>query len=495
MKKVISGNELYDNMTKAINLICSTVKTTLGPKGCNVIIDESNLSPYITNDGVTIANNICSDDEVINAILTITKEASIKTNNDVGDGTTSTLVLLEKIFNEGLKEIKCGKNPMILKKELHEDLEDIILEINKYNKKPSNDDLLKIATISGGNNKIGENVTKSYLKSNEIEIIEDTETYIEEINGYTFDTIIASPYFFTYNKELSYNNSCIILFHNDICSTEEIANILNYTINNDRSLILVANDYSENFINETINLYLDSDIKICLLKNPEYGIRRYQLYEDLKAITKANITNDIITINDIGTINTIKINNENTNIMFTYDNDIKNRIKEITKSGFDEYYISQKLAMFTSSLIKIHISANTDTERKEMKMRYDDALCAIREAKNGIIPGSGLILYQISDKCKNKIFKNSLSAILDQILYNAGLDENKIKDYIKSNNFQKIYNIINDMYESVDDTSVLDPTSVVINSLVNATSIASMLLTTTSIIVNEHIETHYTNEI
>ena len=181
--------------------------------------------------------------------------------------------------------------------------------------------------------------------------------------------------------------------------------------------------------------------------------------------------------------------------MFTYDNDIKNRIKEITKSGFDEYYISQKLAMFTSSLIKIHISANTDTERKEMKMRYDDALCAIREAKNGIIPGSGLILYQISNKCKNKIFKNSLSAILDQILYNAGLDENKIKDYIKSNNFQKIYNIINDMYESVDDTSVLDPTSVVINSLVNATSIASMLLTTTSIIVNEHIETHYTNEI
>ena len=162
MKKVISRNELYDNMTEAINLLCSTVKTTLGPKGCNVIIDESNLSPYITNDGVTIANNICSDDEVINAILTITKEASIKTNNDVGDGTTSTLVLLEKIFNEGLKEIKCGKNPMILKKELHEDLEDIILEINKYNKKPSNDDLLKIATISGGNNKIGENVTKSY---------------------------------------------------------------------------------------------------------------------------------------------------------------------------------------------------------------------------------------------------------------------------------------------------------------------------------------------
>jgi len=207
MKKVINGEDLKIKMKNAIDLLCNTVKTTLGPKGNNIIIDHSDFTPFITNDGVTIAKNIESDDVVINTILELAKEATIRTNENVGDGTTTTLVLLQSIFDEGLKAIDKGVSPIILKRELDELLKEIVLRIESKSRKPKNSELLNIAQVSANGKEIGEIVFEVYSKikdRNSITIKEGIDkTVVNYLKGYTFDTIIASEYFFSEEKEIT----------------------------------------------------------------------------------------------------------------------------------------------------------------------------------------------------------------------------------------------------------------------------------------------------
>ena len=474
MKKIVSGNLLKEKIIEGINLLCDTVKTTLGPKGSNIIIDHSMFSPFITNDGVTIAENIESDDELLNTILTLTKEASIKTNELVGDGTTTTLVLLQSIYNEGVKKINEGINPILLKNELNIELENIIKLIEKESRLPSNENLKQIAKISGSSNTISNIVSEAYKNvsdKNEINLIEnDNEnTYLEILNGYQFETLIASPYFFRQNSTISYNNPQILLINNNLSDIYTVENVSNEIINKDIPLVIFANDYSDNFINEILSLYFDNKARIVLLKNPEYGNKKHIFYEELNKISNATIITKIneILLTDLGTINKIKIDTDNTIINFKQNKLSVNNI--------------------STSTANIYIGAKTTLERRELKMRFDDAISATNEAKKGIIPGSGIILYKISETLKDdNIFKNALKSPLIQILYNSGLDEESIISNLKNSNFNTTYNIITECYEDIKNTSVIDPTSVVINSLKNAVSISSMLLTTTSLIINEH---------
>lgn len=474
MKKIIRGNDLRNKVMEGINLLCDTVKETLGPKGSNVIIDHSMLSPFITNDGVTIAENIESDDEILNTILTLTKESSIKTNELVGDGTTTTLVLLQSIYNEGIKKINEGVNPILLKKEISSNLDDIIRLIEIESKKPTKENLKDIAKVSGGSETIATIVSEAYKKVenkksiNLIEI-EKNQIYMEILNGYIFETLIASPYFFKNKKQIEYNNPQILLINNILVEIYSLENILNESINNDSPLIIIANDYSETFINEILSMYFDNKLKVILLKNPEYGINKNKLFEELNKISNAKIITNInnITLADLGHINKIIINNENTIINFLEKDDIKLNNFEPT--------------------INIYVGATTTLERKELKMRFEDAICATFESKQGILPGSGITLYKISEKLPNtNILKNALKTPLSQILLNSGLDPNEIIFELQKNKFNKIYNVISDKYENINETHIIDPTSVIINSLKNASSIASMLLTTTSLIINEY---------
>ena len=269
MKKVISGNELYDNMSNAINILCSTVKSTLGPICNNVIIDHSNFSPFITNDGVTIAENITSENEVINTILELAKEASIKTNENVGDGTTTTLVLLESIFNLGLNLIRNGMKPMKLKNDLISELDNIIKDINLKSRKANNKDLINIAINSANDIEIGKIVSDAYSKvkdKNAINIVEyDIPlTRIEYLKGYCFETILASPYFLYNNTEIKYTNSKILLVNSILDDINVLSLIFNEVIKNNNSLIIIANDYEENFINQVLSLKLDNNLNIVL---------------------------------------------------------------------------------------------------------------------------------------------------------------------------------------------------------------------------------------
>ena len=505
MKKVITGKELYDCEEKAIALLCGTVKKTLGPRGSNAIIDHSLMNPFITNDGVTIARNIESEDERINTILTLAKEASIKTDETVGDGTTTTLVLLESLFKSGLAKIKDGLNPYLLKNELDEALENIIEEIKKESKTPTEENYYNIASIAASNKNIGKLITRMYLKVGsaiKIEESKTSETYTKIINGYSFEPLLASPYFFNNTNEIIYKNSLILIMLKEVNEIGEISEIINYTIEKRIPLVILATDYTEEVINEVLSLNLSKITNVTLLKLPEYGLHQMEVLKDLEIISNAKIakSSDELSLNNLGKCEEIKItkelatinNNLQSKVIKRYINNLKEKISTID-DDFELEFQSNRLSKLTNGIGIIYVGATTTTEAREKKMRFDDAFCALNCAANGIIPGSGLILLKIKENLEAKnngsiILKEALDKPFMQILENVGINPSNIYNKIKASDFNIIYNVFENKFETISKTKVIDPTTVVITSLKNAVSIAGMLLTTTSLIINEQQE-------
>lgn len=501
LKKVISGEELYKKMEEAINILCNTVKSTLGPKGANVIINKSTFSPFITNDGVTIAESIESDDMVTNTILELAKESSIKTNEVVGDGTTTTLVLLQSIFNNGLKLINKGVNPLKLKKELDNSLIDIAERINSLSREPNDSELKNIAIVSANDNYIGEIISEVYLKIKNKDAIfikenNKNETVINYLKGYIINSNLASNYFLKELKEVVYENPYILLIDDYLENIEDIACVINFILQNNSSLVILAKEYSESVINEILSLKIDNNINIFLLRNPEYGINQISVLKDLSIIASAKIIEKIefINISDLGKVENIKISNENIVLNYKMNSNINERIEELKRDiniTEDKDSINRRLAMFTTGMAEIIIGGNTTTERREKKMRYDDALCAISAADKGVLPGSGLVFLKISkelDKINygDIILKEALKMPFSQIMFNGGFDSDEILKKVEDSGYKIIYNLNTLEYENINNTNILDATSVVLNSLTSAVSIAGMLLSTTSIIINEH---------
>ena len=505
MKKVITGKELYDCEEKAIALLCGTVKKTLGPRGSNAIIDHSLMNPFITNDGVTIARNIESEDERINTILTLAKEASIKTDETVGDGTTTTLVLLESLFKSGLAKIKDGLNPHLLKNELDEALENIIEEIKKESKIPTEENYYNIASIAASNKNIGKLITRMYLKVGsaiKIEESKTSETYTKIINGYSFEPLLASPYFFNNTNEIIYKNSLILIMLKEVNEIGEISEIINYTIEKRIPLVILATDYTEEVINEVLSLNLSKITNVTLLKLPEYGLHQMEVLKDLEIISNAKIakSSDELSLNNLGKCEEIKItkelatinNNLQSKVIKRYIINLKEKISTID-DDFELEFQSNRLSKLTNGIGIIYVGATTTTEAREKKMRFDDAFCALNCAANGIIPGSGLILLKIKENLETKnngsiILKEALDKPFMQILENVGINPSNIYNKIKASDFNIIYNVFENKFETISKTKVIDPTTVVITSLKNAVSIAGMLLTTTSLIINEQQE-------
>lgn len=503
MKKIIKEKELQEKMKEAIAILCDPVKKTLGPVGNNAIIDHSTFSPFITNDGVTIAKNIESDDTVINTILELAKEASIKTDETVGDGTTTTLVLLESIFLDGLETIKNGKKAIHLKNELNEALLKLIPLIRKKSRKPYKKDFLHIACISANDFEIGKTISDTFLKvkdKNAIRLVDNdkNETHTIYYEGYCFPTNIASLYFLTTNA-IFLEDCYTLLINNVIDNLEEIALLLNPILEKNKNLIIVANDYGDTFINAILSLYLEEHKNIILFKNPEYGENQLTFLQDLSFLGNCQIIHNFenINANFLGKLQMVEIAKEETRIHFSKTPEIKKYKKRIEKdlvqytSLVDKEYHKKRIAMFSHGLAEIKIGGNTETEIREKHMRFQDAALALEASKNGILPGCGVTFLEIKEEFSantdgEKILRNALEKPFIQILENAGIEQTKIKEEIKKNNFKKIFNVSKNAYENELDTSVLDPTEVVINSLVNACSIASLLLTTSNLIINEY---------
>ena len=512
MKKVIMGEELYDCEEQAVELLCGTVKKTLGPRGSNAIIDHSLMSPFITNDGVTIARNIESEDERINTILTLAKETSIKTDETVGDGTTTTLVLLESIFKSGLAKIKDGINPHILKNELDNALESVLDKIKKESKIPSEENYYDIASIAASDKNIGKLLTSLYLRLKsgsaiKIEESKTSETYTKIINGYSFEPILASPYFFNNTNEITYKNCLILIMTKEVNEIEEISEIINYTIEKRIPLVILATDYSEEVINEVLSLNFNKITNVTLLKLPEYGLHQMDVLKDIEIISKAKMikASDELSLNNLGKCEEIKItkelaiisNNLKSEAIKRHINKLKERVKTID-DDFELEFLNNRLAKLTNGIGIIYVGATTTTEAREKKMRFDDALCALKSATKGIIPGSGLILLKIKENLETKnngstILKEALDKPFRQILENIGINQSKIYNKIKENNFNIIYDALENKFEPISKTKVIDPTNVVIATLKNAVSIAGMLLTTSSLIINEFKENNNYN--
>lgn len=503
MRKVISGKELEEKMTEAINLLCNTVKKTLGPKGNNIIIDHSSFTPFITNDGVTIAQNIESDDEAINTILQIAKEAAIKTNEIVGDGTTTTLVLLQSIYNSSMEYIRNGENPIILKKELDIILKQIIEKLSNYKIKPTKEMLNKIAQISANDEEIGNLVSKVYnyvenKSSILIKEVDQNSLKYTHLKGYILDTCVASPYFFKNNSEMSFKNAYVLVFNNDLNDINEIGNIINFMMEKNKSFVIFANDFSQSFINDTLSLYLNEQINTCLLKISEYGIKKNDIEKDLEVITNGKVIQNSsnLTIENLGIVKNIYINKDSSRIDFSFNKNIKNYITNIKKEEkrnqdtYEKEFYLKRLSMFTKGIVQLEIGAPTKIELREKRMRLDDAICAIFSAKDGVLPGSSIPLLKIADEINkdsiaSKILAQALIKPFEQIMENAGENKDEIKIAIKEKKFELVYNIHSQEYEEFNNTNVLDSFLVTTYSLINACSIASMLITTTSLIINE----------
>lgn len=517
MKKIISGEKLEDKMQEAINLLCDTVKVTLGPKGRNVIIDHSDFSPFITNDGVTIAENISSDDQVLNTILEIAKEASINTNENIGDGTTTTLVLLQGIFNECLKYIRKGENPIILKSNLKNSVDRIIQMLDNLKLEETEERKRSLAIISANDENIGNLVNEIFKKVKTKEAININEVNFEELNvsylqGYFLDITLASSYFL--NDELSKNlNNVYLLVINDCLNDiEKISEILNDIIKNNRNLLIVAKDFDEYFIQQIVSLNLSEGLNCYLLKINDYGIHERIIQQDLQVISNAKIVESLNSIksSNLGFIKSAKISKDLLQVSYDknkvieeYIKNIKEDIKKL-KDDFELSFYQKRLAMFTSGLANITIGSQTKIECKEKRMRLEDSICVLDSLKNGILPGSGISLLYISENMiiysnSDKIIKEAFAKPFEQILINSGVDHKKIRNEIFNKRFKYLYNILNEKLEKISNTKVIDSYNVVLNCILNACSIASMLITTNSLVINEYREKkgamNYYNEI
>lgn len=501
MRKVIVGEELKNKMKEAIDLLCNTVKVTLGPKGSNIIIDHSEFSPFITNDGVTIAENVESDDEAINTILELAKESTIRTNESVGDGTTTTLVLLQSIFNEGLKFIEKGVSPIILKKELDDLAKEVIYKIKLKSRKPKSKELLNIAQISANDKEIGKIVFEVYSKikdKNSISIKEGSiDTLVNYLMGYTFDTIVASEYFFTEEKEINYKSPYILISDSSLEDIEELSDILNKIYKDNKSLVIIANDYGDMFINEMLSLVLNHNYNIILLKTPEYGIKQMNILKDIESISLGKIVSSDFNFNVLGVAKNIKINKDRSTIEFIFNDKVRDRIqvlKDELKKETDSYekeFYNRRISMLKRGTAEIIVGAPTKTERREKIMRFEDALCSLESSKDGILVGGGMSLFEIGMSLEetnsaSTILKSSLISPIKQIINNSGLKEDPIISEIVNSKFDKIFNAQTENFEFVKGTKILDSKEVVVNSFINAISIAGMLLTTTSLVINEN---------
>ena len=508
MKKLVNKKELRDKMNIAIDMI-SSVKVTLGPKGENVIINQSLCSPFITNDGVTIASNIESDDVVVNTILELAKEASIKTLETAGDGTTTTLVFLEELYKEGIKLIDEKINPIIIKEQLNTEAQKVVNLLEKYSKKPTKKELLDIAITSSNDIEIGKNICDAYLKVKDKDLIDIKETNnrsttINYVKGYSFDTCIASYYYFKENV-IKMDDVYVLITNKVIDEIYEIEDILNVIIKDNKNLVVIADDYSDNFVNQMVSMYLDDNVSVVLLKNSSYGDAKNDFLVDIANISLGKIQNGNYRFEDLGLVRKVKIDKDKTILNFLNNAKVKDEILSIRHSlseclsDYERSNLKSRLSMLSTGNVEILVGGITSTEIREKKMRYEDAKEAINDAYSGVLPGFGVIYLKISEELEDinygsHLIKKCLRKPILELINNSGLDFDIISTIINKN-YKELYNIKENCFEDINNTSVLDSKQVAKEAFLNAVSIAGMLLTTSCLIINEYNEKNNNNDL
>ncbi len=520
-KEIKYGAEARKSLETGVNQLADTVKVTLGPKGRNVVLDKSFGAPLITNDGVTIAKEIELEDAFENMGAQLVKEVATKTNDVAGDGTTTATVLAQAMINEGMKNLAAGANPIILRKGMKKATEEAVKAISKMSSKVNGkDQIAKVAAISAGDEEVGNMVADAMEKvSNDgVITIEESKTMMTELDlveGMQFDRGYISAYMATDmdKMEAVLDDPYVLITDKKIANIQDILPVLEQIVQSGAKLLIIAEDVEGEALTTLIVNKLRGTFNVVAVKAPGYGDRRKEMLKDIAILTGGQVISEELglelkdtTMDMLGRAKSVKIQKENTVIVDGEGNkdDIQARIAQIrtqieeTTSDFDREKLQERLAKLAGGVAVIRVGAATETEMKEGKLRMEDALNATRAAvEEGIIAGGGSAYIHASkevaklvatlegdEKTGANIILKALDAPLFIIAKNAGLEGSVIVNKVREAEVGMGFDALNEEYVDMVDTGILDPAKVTRSALQNATSVASTLLTTESVVAS-----------
>ncbi|KAF2955924.1 chaperonin GroEL [Marinitoga sp. 38H-ov] len=522
-KIMLFSEEARRALERGVDKVADAVKITLGPKGRNVVLEKSWGSPTITNDGVSIAKEIELKDKFENLGAQLVKEVASKTNDVAGDGTTTATVLAQAMIREGLKNVAAGANPMLMKNGIQKAAAKAVEEVKKMSKKlSSKDDIAHVASISANNEEIGKLIADAMDKVGEDGVItvEDSktmETFVEFTEGMQFDRGYISPYFVTDTEKMEaiVKEPYILITDKKISTVKPLIPVLEKVAQAGKPLVIIAEDVEGEALSTLVLNKLRGTLESVAVKAPGFGDRRKAMLQDIAILTggvviseEVGLTLENVTLNDLGRADVIKIRKDDTIIVGGKGDEekIKERIKQIkgqienTTSEYEKETLQERLAKMAGGVAVIKVGAATETELKEKKHRIEDALSATRAAvEEGIVPGGGVTLLRAKKGIESllseldgdeligaKVVYNALEAPIRQIAKNAGVDGAIIIDRVLSKDTPSYgYDALHDDYVDMFEKGIIDPAKVTRSAVQNAASIASMLLTTEVLVVDE----------
>lgn len=522
-KQLLFNIEARNKMKKGADALADAVKTTLGPKGRNVVIDKKFGAPHITKDGVSVAKEIELEDPIENMGAQMVKEVASKTADVAGDGTTTATVLAQAFIAEGLKNVAAGANPMDLKRGIDLAVTKVVENLKSQSQKVGNDNkkIEQVATISANNDsEIGKLIAEAMAKvGNEgvitVEESKNTDTSVDVVEGMQFDRGYLSPYFVTNTEKMQVemDNPYILIFDKKISTMKDILHILEKVVQQNRPLLIIAEDVDGEALATLIVNKLRGSLKIAAVKAPGFGDRRKEMLQDIAVLTGGIVISEEqgyklenADLSYLGTAESVTIDKDNTTIVGGKGSkeaidarvaQIKAQL-EVTTSDYDKEKLQERLAKLSGGVAVLYVGAATEVEMKEKKDRVDDALHATRAAvEEGIVPGGGTAYIRAIESIKDlksdvadentgiNIVRRALEAPLRVIAENAGLEGSVVVQKVKEGQADFGFNARKEQYENLLAAGVIDPTKVSRVALENAASIATMFLTTEAVIAEK----------
>ncbi|MDL2232679.1 chaperonin GroEL [Ruminococcaceae bacterium OttesenSCG-928-L11] len=521
-KQIVYGEEARKSLQTGLDKLADTVKITLGPKGRNVVLDKKFGSPLITNDGVTIAKEIELEDAYENMGAQLVKEVATKTNDAAGDGTTTATLLAQALVREGMKNVAAGANPMDVKRGVQKAVDAAVEGIKKNSQKVSgSEDIARVATVSAGDELVGKLIAEAMEKVSAdgvitIEESKTAETYTDVVEGMQFDRGYITPYMVTDTEKMEavIDDAYILITDKKISSVQEILPLLEQVVQAGRKLVIIAEDVEGEALSTLIVNKLRGTFTCVAVKAPGFGDRRKEMLKDIAILTGGQVITEELgldlketTMEDLGRANKVVVQKENTIIVdgAGQKKDIADRVAqirneiEISTSEFDKEKLQERLAKLAGGVAVIKVGAATEVEMKEKKLRIEDALAATKAAvEEGINAGGGIAFLNVIPDVKKvadslegdvktgaNLVVKSLEEPLRQIAANAGLEGSVIINKIMENG--KIgygFDAQNEKYGDMTEFGIVDPAKVTRSALQNAASVASMVLTTESLVTD-----------
>ncbi len=520
-KQMLYGDEARKSLLKGVDSLANAVKVTLGPKGRNVVLDKKFGSPTITNDGVTIAKDIELEDPFENMGAQLVKEVASKTNDVAGDGTTTATVLAQSILKEGLKNITAGANPLHIRNGIEKAVKAVVEELKRISKPiKTKEETAQIASISANSKELGKYIADAIDKVGKDGVItieegKSAETTLEVVEGMQFDRGYISPYFITdaERMEAVLEDPYILITDKKLSSMQDLLPLLEKIAQTGKPFLIIAEDVEGESLATLVVNKLRGTLKVAAVKAPGFGDRRKEMLEDIAVLTKGQVISEEIglkldkaDLSMLGEVKRVIVDKENTTLTggMGKKEDIEKRISQIRKqieestSDYDKEKLQERLAKLVGGVAVINVGAATETEMKSKKFKLEDAMHATKAGtEEGIVPGGGIALLNaipILEKMKSEdpdeqtginIIKRVLEEPVRQIAANAGLEGSVVIERVKRGKIGSGLNAETGEFVNMVEAGIIDPVKVVRSALENASSIASLLLTTETLVTDK----------